>query len=126
MIRLNHPPFLWFNKSSGRRTRDSYGTERGEDTVAAIFPRKGLRPFPWKEKDSPVADMLLCSCLMISPLFYYPTTILTNFPGTAMTFRICLSAIACSTVSSARASSSICSRVASAGITSFVLSFPFT
>src|SRR6478735_7588090 len=68
ILRSNHSPFVFFglfSKTSGGRTRDSYGTERGEDTVAALFPRKGLRPFPWKGRDSPVADLLLCSCFAI-------------------------------------------------------------
>ncbi|WP_210340840.1 hypothetical protein [Alkalicoccobacillus gibsonii] len=36
-----------FIKTSRGRTEESYGTERGEDTVAVLFPRKGLKPFSW-------------------------------------------------------------------------------
>jgi hypothetical protein len=56
---LNHSLFLFLTKMSGRRTRDSCGKIRGEDTVAAPFPRKGLRPYPRKARDSPEADILL-------------------------------------------------------------------
>lgn len=38
-------------------------TVRGEDTVAVIFPRKGLRPCPRKARVSPAACALLCSCI---------------------------------------------------------------
>jgi hypothetical protein len=67
-----------FCKMSVRRTRDSYGTERGEDTVAALFPRKGLRPFPWKARDSPVADLVLYSCFAIHINVMSLFTVLTD------------------------------------------------